>query len=348
MRYLLIFLCSLVLAAVSTFGLTKLKVASVKEALDPRRVHTRPTPHSGGIAIFLAVLVALFIFVPLRLAYFRGLIAGALVIFFLGLLDDIWELPPWGKLIGQCLAAGLAMALGVKIGSLVPGFGQPVAAWFLTYPVTFLWLIGMVNAFNLIDGIDGLAAGVAAIGALTLAWVAVLTGNLLLALIDLSLAGAALGFLVFNFPPARIFMGDSGAMFLGYMLAALAVLGGAKRVTLTALMVPIVALGVPIIETIFTIWRRYRRGAPIFQADRDHLHHRLLALGWSNRRVVLIVYLMTAVLGVAAILMAQLRALPAGLVLLALFLIFWLVGRRLGILRYRNGRDGFEQQKLWR
>lgn len=348
MRYLIIFLFSLVLGAVSTYCLTKLKVSSAKEAVAPRRVHTVPTPHSGGLAIFLAVMVTLFIFIPTRLPYFKGLIAGAMVIFLLGLIDDIWELPPWGKLTGQGLAAILAVGLGVRIGTLVPGFGQPVAYRFLTYPITFFWLVGMINAFNLIDGIDGLAAGVAAIASLTLAWVAWSMGNATAALVNLALAGAALGFLIFNFPPARIFMGDSGAMFLGYMLAAQAVVGGAKRVTATTLLVPLVIFGVPILETLFTIWRRYKKGRPIFQADRDHLHHRLLALGWSNRRVVLLVYLVTVGLGGAAVFITRLRARPAFLVLVLLFLLFWLIGRRLGILADNNERGGYQQQKLWR
>ncbi|MCC6649281.1 MAG: undecaprenyl/decaprenyl-phosphate alpha-N-acetylglucosaminyl 1-phosphate transferase [Polyangiaceae bacterium] len=277
-----------------------------------RRVHARVTPRMGGLAVAtgygaaLAVVIAASMFPwgktgikPAGLALFG---AGALLIVVVGALDDARDLGAKKKLVAQIAAASVAFSGGAKIETLdVPLLGQfhfsPVVSWALTV----MWIVSFINAINLIDGLDGLASGVVFFAALTNTAIAVLTGNALAAVLNVSLACAVLGFLFYNFNPATIFLGDTGSMFLGYVLGASALMSGRqKESTIASLLVPIIALGLPISDTLFAMIRRFVARRPIFSADRGHIHHRLLDLGLTHRRAVLTLYGCTVLLCVAA------------------------------------------------
>ena len=263
------------------------------------RWHRSPTPLLGGVAIYFAIL-------PLWLAVpepmhgrpfdrFGGLIIGATLIFLLGLIDDVRTLPPYSKLLGQIVAACVLVA-GLPIGKFLP--------WsVLMVPLTIFWIVGVTNAFNLLDNMDGLSAGIAAIVALTLFAYNYLSGDQETALLCLLIAGACGGFLVFNFNPARIFMGDSGSLLLGYLLSGVVVLGAAKatsEITLT-LLVPVAVMALPILDTALVTIVRALHSRPISQGGRDHLSHRLVALGLNERSAVLVLYAVSAVFGIVAV-----------------------------------------------
>ena len=263
------------------------------------RWHRSPTPLLGGVAIFLAVVPA-FLLVPQPIHEdptdrFGGLLLGATLIFALGLLDDVRTLPPYSKLLGQIVAACILVA-GLPIGKL-----QPFAI--LMVPLTIFWVVGVTNAFNLLDNMDGLAAGIAAIVALTLFAYNFLQGDQQTALLCLLIAGGCGGFLVFNAYPARIFMGDSGSLLLGYLLSGVVVLGAAKATSELALtlLVPVAIMALPILDTtLVTIVRALNR-RPISQGGRDHLSHRLVALGLDERSSVLVLYAVSGLFGMVAI-----------------------------------------------
>jgi UDP-GlcNAc:undecaprenyl-phosphate GlcNAc-1-phosphate transferase len=273
---------------------------------DERRVHVVATPRLGGVAIVLAFIVMLLLAgqgvglgPPLE-----GVVAGGLLIAGVGVVDDIIELPPYVKLLGQVTAAAVAVSWGARITWLTDPMGGMLHLGWLSVPLTILWIVAVTNVINIIDGLDGLAAGLSGIVALTVLVVAAGRGASGVALLAAILAGSALGFLRYNFHPASIFMGDTGAMFLGYMLAAIAVEGTLKETTTVALIVPILALGIPIFDTGFAIVRRTLAGRRMSEADRGHLHHRLLGLGLSQRQVALILYLVTLGLSASAVLMS--------------------------------------------
>jgi UDP-GlcNAc:undecaprenyl-phosphate/decaprenyl-phosphate GlcNAc-1-phosphate transferase len=273
---------------------------------DERRVHVIATPRLGGVAIVIAFVVMLLLAgqgvglgQPLE-----GVVAGALLIAGVGVVDDIIELPPFIKLLGQITAAAVAVSWGARITWLTDPLGGMLHLGWLAIPLTILWIVAVTNAINIIDGLDGLAAGVSAIVALTVLVVAAGRDASGVALLAAILAGATLAFLRFNFHPASIFMGDTGAMFLGYMLAAISVEGTIKETTSIALVVPIVALGLPFFDTGFAIVRRTLSGKRMSEADRGHLHHRLLGLGLGQRQVALTLYAVTAALGVSAVVMS--------------------------------------------
>ncbi|MDA8066170.1 MAG: MraY family glycosyltransferase [Thermaerobacter sp.] len=276
-----------------------------------RSVHTRPVPSLGGIAIFLAVLVALAA-VGLRSGgwynpHLLGILAGGALITAVGIWDDVAGLPAWGKFLGQLVAAGVLLAFGVQIHFLTDPWSPQgmIALGSWGAPLTIFWVVAVVNTVNLADGLDGLAAGIGVIAALTQVVAAFYIGESEPIPLMAAMGGAALGFLRYNFHPARIFMGDTGSLFLGFTLAAAAVDGTVKSPTTIALVVPILVLGLPIFDTTFALFRRLRRGQPFYRPDREHLHHRLLAAGLSQRQAVLLMYLVTAGLGVAAILLAR-------------------------------------------
>lgn len=298
----------------------------------PRKVHQKPMPRWGGIAITSGVLVALLLvtaaFPRFRmLLQYRGLgqqlfgilVAGTLLVI-LGLLDDRKGVPAVVKLPWQIIAAYVAMDFGVRIsGIAVPGregwLGLPLLAG---QAFTILWLLGFMNTVNLADGLDGLAAGIVTIAAGTFFVVAVIQGQTsviwfakqlkLAAVLSAALCGAALGFLYYNFFPAKQFMGDSGSMFLGFMLGAITVIGTLKTTAVFALIIPVIVVAVPVLDVAFAIVRRARQHRPIMGADGEHLHHRLLRLGWTQREIVLLVYNLSLLLGVAAILLAIVKS----------------------------------------
>lgn len=277
---------------------------------EPRHVHQAPVPRLGGVALFFPFVAAVGFSLllpvqrqdPLELHRLAGLVLGSAVVFGLGVYDDKWELGPLPQFIVQFLAAGVAIYSGITIVEIANPFGglivlsTPIAVAF-----TLFWLMGMMNTVNWLDGLDGLAGGVTVIASVLLFAHSYRLGQYSIALLPLALAGCVLGFLPFNFYPAKIFMGTSGALFLGFALGSLAIIGGAKMAT--ALLV----LGIPILDVAWQIINRARLGRSPFLGDRGHLHHRLLDLGFSQRRVVLLFYALCACFGTLALI------LPSGL-----------------------------------
>jgi UDP-GlcNAc:undecaprenyl-phosphate GlcNAc-1-phosphate transferase len=307
------FLLSLLCAAALTPMLRALAFDRgwLDHGLEARKIHGRPIPRLGGVAIvlgFFAPLLGLLVY-PTSMAekfYAEPLRAGALLvggvlIALLGLYDDVKGAGAGLKLTVQLLVGCGLWLCGLRVEFFnLPGFGA-VQLGILSLPVTIFWIAGVINAMNLIDGLDGLAGGVAFFALMASFLVAYVRGDATMALLSAALAGSVLGFLFYNFNPASIFMGDTGSMFLGYVLAAGSVQTHQKSSTTLALLVPLVALGLPITDTLLAIGRRAASGRPIFSADREHIHHRLLALGLSQRQAVLVLYVTSGVLGASAL-----------------------------------------------
>lgn len=278
-----------------------------------RKIHTKPVPRVGGLAIYLGSLVGALPFLSESIPTFGVMIAGTFV-FLIGLLDDLMDLKPKIKLAGQIIGCCILFYFGVKISfmtNFVSGQGM-LALGLLTYPLTLLWIIGLTNTVNLVDGVDGLAGGIVFIALATLLAVRLMTPheqdpqlmNNLLAL-SASLMGVLLAFLKYNVFPASIFMGDSGAYYLGFMTAALSVAGGAKGSILFPLIIPIIAFGLPIADVVFAILRRYFKKVPIFQADKGHLHHRLLRRGFTQKQTTQFLWMVSTCFSLIAILAAD-------------------------------------------
>lgn len=282
------------------------------DAPDPRKVHKRPVPRIGGIGIYAAFMVSILSMMAMVdlesevVFELAGLLVSGTLIVLVGIIDDYKNLPAKVKLLGQIIAASvLVFAFDVRIDFVTDPFGDYLYLEYLAIPATLFWIVGLTNTVNLIDGLDGLAAGVSMIASITIFLVALQQDIILVAVLTAALAGAALGFLYYNFNPAQIFMGDSGSMFLGFMLAGISVIGAVKCAATIALIVPILALGLPILDTTFAIIRRYRGGVPIFKPDKGHLHHRLLGLGFSQRQAVLLMYVISAMLGLSAVILTE-------------------------------------------
>lgn len=266
-----------------------------------RKIHHRVMPRLGGLAVFAGFAVAAaFLGVDSRLG---GLLAGGTVILLLGILDDTRGLSPKVKLFGQTVAATIVVFSGIRIEFINNPFNGYFFLGDFSIPFTVFWIVAITNAVNLIDGLDGLASGVSTIALLTFAIIAYQIGQSTVSLLALALAGAILGFLRYNFYPAKIFLGDCGSMLLGFMVAVLAVFGLLKGVTVVAFVVPIIILGVPIFDICFAILRRFYEHKPIFQADKQHLHHRLLSFGFSHRQTVLLIYGLSLIFSASALLL---------------------------------------------
>jgi UDP-GlcNAc:undecaprenyl-phosphate GlcNAc-1-phosphate transferase len=305
-----------------------------------RRVHTRRVPRLGGVAIVAGFFLPLLILFGLKthagVIFFStgritiGLIVGAMLIVAAGLVDDLKGLGAKSKLAIQTAAAVAAYAGGMRVDGIdLPWIGAFNLGW-LALPATVVWIVGIVNAMNLIDGLDGLAAGVAFFACLTNFTIASLTGNVYILLISASLGGAVVGFLFYNFNPAKIFMGDSGSMFLGFVLASASLLGAGtqKSPTLIAIIVPILALGLPITDMLMTIARRFLGRRSIFLADRGHIHHRLLDMGMTHRRSVLSLYVLSVAFTIVALVTYFGRSWEIG------FALFTLTAILVGVVRF--------------
>ena len=301
-HYLLIFLLSMVAADLLTplAGKLALRFGAVDKP-SARKVHTHPIPLLGGLAIYIGFFLGASLVVALNSQMMLALFFSSSFIVFVGILDDLYDLKPIVKLSGQLAAAVIFVACGMQIQFVTNPWGGMFYLGIWGIPITILWLVAMSNVVNFLDGLDGLAAGVSTIASLAVFIVAVMRGQYLVAGITMALMGSAMGFLRHNFNPARIFMGDSGAMFLGFTLAAIAVQGSLKGAMTLGLVVPALAFGVPIVDTAFAIIRRKRRGVPISQADRGHIHHRLLDRGFSQKQAVILIYLLTACLGIVGV-----------------------------------------------
>ncbi len=274
-----------------------------------RTVHTRPLPHLGGLAIFASFAVTVLLVRGWPDGQTLRILGCGLLAMLLGVVDDLRDLRPSTKLLGQVIVASLLVGLGVRISFITNPFtGGVIYLEQWGYLLSVLWIVAVMNVMNLVDGLDGLAAGICAIAALAALFVALRLADLAdVGVLAAALAGSAVGFLPHNFNPAKILMGDTGSMFLGFTLAAISVQGALKQTTAVALLVPVVALGLPITDTALSIVRRLRAGRPIGQADKEHIHHRLLALGLGQKKAVLLMWAVTAWLALSAILLAEVR-----------------------------------------
>lgn len=302
-----------------------------------RKVHRGVMPRLGGLAIYLSFVVGFLLFVP-KTPIAWGIFLGGSVIALVGALDDRYQLSPKAKLLGQLVAAFVVVAFGLRVTFINLPFDDGFSiGWLLSIPVTILWIVAVTNAVNLIDGLDGLAAGVSAIATATLLVVSLLMGNTFVALLCAVLLGATMGFLVFNFHPAKIFMGDTGALFLGFQLAVLSIMGF-KQVTLFSYVIPMLLLGVPLSDTFFAIVRRKLNKKPISAADKSHLHHCLLSLGMSHRGAVLTIYAISALFGLSAVLLYQAQTvLWVATMLVAVLVIALQLGAEvLGLIGYKH------------
>jgi len=265
-----------------------------------RKVHQKIMPRLGGLAIYLSFIIGLLIIRPDD-PYTFPIVIGSLIIIVTGVLDDVMELSAKLKLLGQ-LAAALVVVLGggLDVDFINLPFGGQLNFGYFSIPLTILWIVGITNAINLIDGLDGLAAGVSSIALITISLMAFLKGDVFVLSIALMVLGSTIGFLFYNFHPAKIFMGDTGALFLGYMIAVLSMLGF-KNVTFFSLIIPVIILGVPISDTFFAIIRRIVHKQPLSAPDKSHLHHCLLNAGFSHRQAVLVIYAIAVMFSLAAV-----------------------------------------------
>lgn len=320
-------LLALVLAALVSLAATPMvKVMSVKMGAvdvprDNRRMHDHPIPRMGGLAIFFGFLFAMLLFVPLDTAK-KGMLLGAVIIVILGIFDDINALPAKLKFAVQIVAALIAVLAGNQINVLSnPNIFSANPVWqlgWLAYPVTVIWIVAITNAVNLIDGLDGLACGVSTISAMTMLVIALLVSELDVAVMMAALAGACMGFLPYNFNPAKIFMGDTGSTFLGFIMATVSINGMFKQYTIISFVVPFLMLGLPIFDVCFAVVRRVSHGQSPMQPDRGHVHHRLIDMGFSQKQAVGVLYVISAILGLSAVVLTAGGADKAMIFLLAM------------------------------
>jgi UDP-GlcNAc:undecaprenyl-phosphate GlcNAc-1-phosphate transferase len=315
----------------------------VANPLQERHLHSTPLPRLGGVAIFIAFSLSLLAAAALAFCIphldsafsFKKILTiliPASVVFLLGVYDDLYSAGPYLKFSVQAVAAAMLFAGGLRVLNVPVLFGEHELPWFVALPLTILWVLAITNAFNLIDGLDGLAAGSALFSTLVAFVVALLNGQSLIIVMTIALAGAILGFLRYNFNPATIFLGDSGSLFIGFLLSALALAGAQKAPTIVAVAIPVVSFGLPILETTLSIIRRLVSGRPVFTADREHIHHKLLQHGLSHRQVVIVLYGVSAVFALLSLFLLWPTGSSLGLVLAVLGIGIWIGVQRLGYL----------------
>ncbi|MGG4451630.1 MULTISPECIES: glycosyltransferase family 4 protein [Brevibacillus] len=337
------FLTSLIISFIATPYVKNLavKVGAV-DAPNQRKVHTRIMPRMGGLAIYIGYLVAFFLFVPYTsISEMLGIFIGSTIVMVVGMLDDKYQLSPKWKLLGQLVATAIVVIpFGLKIGVVNLPYSGSIdfsSGWlfWLAIPITMFWIVGVTNAVNLIDGLDGLSAGVSAIAAGTMGVMALLMDDYKVATYCFVLLGAILGFLYFNFHPARLFMGDTGSLFLGFNLAALSIMGF-KEALFVSFIIPIVVLGVPLWDTFFAIVRRIVNKKPISSPDKGHLHHCLLNMGLSHRSTVLTIYSISIFFGTMAILLTKTTKWTTIIVMVALVIVIHLGTEIVGLVSRRH------------
>jgi len=345
--YLIAFGVSLLFSFVLTWGVRNLAMGRGWAAppIQERDLHETPLPRLGGVPVFLSFLIGVAVALLASL-HFPGLAAGLSIrtfltvlvpgalVFLLGLYDDIYSVGPYTKFAVQGVAAIMLFAGGLRILDLPVLFGARHLAWYIGLPITVLWVIGITNAFNLIDGLDGLAAGSALFSTFVVFVVAVFSGSSPVSLLTIALAGAILGFLRFNFNPATIFLGDCGSLFIGFMLSALALEGAQKAPTVIAVAIPVVSFGLPILETALSVLRRLISGQPLFTADREHIHHKLLQHGMSPRQVVIALYAVSALFALLSLFLLWPVRNKLGLVLVVIGTCIFLGVQHLGYLEF--------------
>jgi UDP-GlcNAc:undecaprenyl-phosphate GlcNAc-1-phosphate transferase len=346
-----IFLGTFILALFSAFVLTRYvrdfanARGWVAVPTQERHLHSSPLPRLGGVAIFLSFSCGLGIAAlwainnpRLHAAFsFKTLLtilAPASLVFLLGVYDDLHGVGPYFKFSVQGIAGAMLYLGGLRIVNIPVVFGDRGLPWYVGLPLTVLWVLAITNAFNLIDGLDGLAAGSALFSTLVMFVVALQAGQSLVIVMTIALAGAILGFLRYNFNPATIFLGDSGSLFIGFVLSALALAGAQKAPTFVAVAIPVVSFGLPILETSLSIVRRLISGRPVFTADREHIHHKLLQHGMSHRQVVILLYGVSAIFAMLSLFLLWPTGSSLGLVLAVLGIGIWIGVQHLGYLEF--------------
>ena len=332
------------------------RIGALDHAWSSRKIHSRPIPRLGGVAIvvaFYAPLVGLLLFhsevgrmFVAERNHVIGFFAGGVAIALLGVYDDLRGAGARRKFLVQFAVAGLMYWLGYRVEALANPFGSELQLGWASLPFTLFWIVGVINALNLIDGLDGLAGGVALVAVVTTFLISLQRAHPLMMLFSGALAGSILGFLFYNFNPATIFMGDTGSMFLGFVLATSAIQTNQKSSTAVAVLIPGIALGLPIMDTLLAMGRRALRGRSMFQADKEHIHHRLLARGLSHRQAVLVLYGFCVLLGVVALVLTYTNSLETAFLLFALGLIAFVALRMLGYMRFDGmSESAFERRK---
>jgi UDP-GlcNAc:undecaprenyl-phosphate/decaprenyl-phosphate GlcNAc-1-phosphate transferase len=299
-----------------------------------RKVHVKIMPRLGGLAIFLSFIIGILIVKPNGgYEYHLPIVIGSIIIILTGMFDDVKEISPKLKLAGQVAAAAIVVIWGnLNIEFIKLPFGGQINFGFLSIPFTMIWIIGITNAINLIDGLDGLAGGVSTIALVSIAGMSYIQGNVYVTAIALIVAASTSGFLLYNFHPAKIFMGDTGALFLGYIIGVLSLLGY-KNVTFISLIIPVIILGVPISDTFFAIIRRLVNKQPLSAPDKSHLHHCLLRTGFSHQQTVLLIYAMSTVFGLVAFIFSQATVWGSMIVILTLLIVIEIIVEKIGLIR---------------
>ncbi|MCL2750681.1 MAG: undecaprenyl/decaprenyl-phosphate alpha-N-acetylglucosaminyl 1-phosphate transferase, partial [Coriobacteriia bacterium] len=331
---------------------------------DGRRVNTKPIPRLGGVAVFAGLVLSLGFVVVLNLIWpdilhirsintdinYLGVGLAITVIFAIGFLDDVLQIKPYIKFLGHIVAASIACASGVLFSHFLNPFGPGVIdIGIMAYPVTVFYLVAFANIINLIDGLDGLAAGIVAICAAALLVLSFSRGYVDATIVGLAVVGVCAGFLVYNFYPARVFLGDSGSLVLGFCLGLVSLFGVVRTTALISLLIPVVIAGIPVIDTFTSIVRRIRLKQPIYRADKAHVHHRFISLGFSQRTTVLIIYGISIVLSVLAILIVQdtspLRFVYVGALVVIVTLFIWRLGLLSSVLTHHYERRQTPKRK---
>lgn len=352
-RQVLFMIFAFIVSFAFTFATTPLvrrfafKIGAIDIPKDNRRMHKKPTPRIGGLAIIFGFTVATLCFAqPSRQLY--GTLAGAAIIAVMGVIDDCKNLPAKLKFVIQIIAALVVVFAGdIKIDVFTnPNFLSDNPYWvlpeWLSVTLTVIWIVFITNAVNFIDGLDGSAAGVSAIMSISLVFISIRVGEYSIAILGIALMGSCFGFLPFNFNPAKIFMGDTGSTFLGFMLATLSIQGVFKSYAVISFAVPLLILGLPLFDALFAMIRRILRGQSPMTADRGHLHHRLVDMGFSQKQTVFILYAISGVLGITAVLLAEsgvLRALLLVICVLILLLIGSMLGRNSYVHQHQDNRN---------
>lgn len=295
------------------------KVGAMDVPGEERRVHDHPIPRMGGLAIFLGFLFSVLLFADIN-RQLQGILLGCVIIVATGAIDDIISLNAWVKLLMQILAAVVAVLHGVEINVLAnPALWSStefLVLGSLSIPVTILWIVGITNSVNLIDGLDGLAVGVSTISSLTMLVIALVVSDSSVAIVLAALVGACVGFMPYNLNPAKIFMGDTGALLLGYVLATMSILGLFKFYAVVSFAVPLLAVAVPLFDTVFAFCRRLFKGQSPMHPDRGHFHHRLIDMGLSQKQAVAVLYSISGILGLSAVLITTSGEIKALIVIL--------------------------------
>ena len=359
-RQVLFMIFAFIVSFAFTFATTPLvrrfafKIGAIDIPKDNRRMHKKPTPRIGGLAIIFGFTVATLCFAqPSRQLY--GTLAGAAIIAVMGVIDDCKNLPAKLKFVIQIIAALVVVFAGdIKIDVFTnPNFLSDNPYWvlpeWLSVTLTVIWIVFITNAVNFIDGLDGLAAGVSAIMSISLVFISIRVGEYSIAILGIALMGSCFGFLPFNFNPAKIFMGDTGSTFLGFMLATLSIQGVFKSYAVISFAVPLLILGLPLFDALFAMIRRILRGQSPMTADRGHLHHRLVDMGFSQKQTVFILYAISGVLGITAVLLAEsgvLRALLLVICVLILLLIGSMLGKNSYVHQHQDNRNLIDDNEI--